>query len=110
VRAEQEYETGADLIDAQADMLEDSDIDSPIVPAPYAGGFGMGTQPQGMDMSPLATAGPARPGQSHSAAQPYPSMTQLLESNQEWGDPLGLNMMSMSSFPAHQFSFDQNMR
>jgi len=98
---EQEY-------DAQADMVEDSELDTPSGPGPYPAGFNSdGTQP--MLLSP-ASNGPGGhvPEQQHPAAvsnQQYPSMTQqLLDHNVDW-DPFGLS--ASMAFPTQQYQFDQ---
>ncbi|KAF6815696.1 bZIP transcription factor [Colletotrichum sojae] len=104
---EQEY-------DAPADMIEDSEIDTPSGPGPYPSTFS-GDAPQNMMPSPASVG----PGQQHMTTQaeqtqpaqttqgPYPSMSQLLDPNMEW-DPFGLS--ASMAFPAH-FSFDtSNMR
>ncbi|KAM5351256.1 hypothetical protein ACJ41O_003979 [Fusarium nematophilum] len=105
---EQEY-------DAQADMIDDSEIETPGGPHGYTPGFN-GDNQQPMMMSP-ASNGPGhqmtpshepvhqQPQTSHSQ---YPSMTQLLDQNIDW-DPFGLS--ASMAFPTQQFQFDQtNMR
>ncbi|WYZ40467.1 hypothetical protein EsH8_IV_000808 [Colletotrichum jinshuiense] len=103
---EQEY-------DAPADMIEDSEIDTPSGPGPYPSAFS-GDTPQQMMASP-ASVGPGQHMTSQSeSAQPahtsqgaYPSMTQLLDTGIDW-DPFGLS--ASMAFPS-QFSFDtSNMR
>lgn len=105
---EQEY-------DAQADMIDDSEIETPGGPGPYPSGFNSDPQ-QPMMLSP-ASNGPGHqmtpshepvhhPQTSHSSQ--YPSMTQLLDQNLDW-DPFGLS--ASMAFPSQQFQFDQaNMR
>lgn len=103
---EQEY-------DAPADMIEDSEIDTPSGPGPYPNNFS-GDAPQNMMASPNSV-GPGRHMTSQAeSAQPaqttggaYPSMTQLLDTGIDW-DPFGLS--ASMAFPS-QFSFDtSNMR
>ncbi|OBR14029.1 BZIP transcription factor [Colletotrichum higginsianum IMI 349063] len=104
---EQEY-------DAPADMIEDSEIDTPSGPGPYPNGFSGDTQQQMM-----ASPNSVGPGQQHMTSQgesaqtphttqgAYPSMTQLLDTGIDW-DPFGLS--ASMAFPS-QFSFDtSNMR
>ncbi|GKT53380.1 BZIP transcription factor [Colletotrichum tofieldiae] len=103
---EQEY-------DAPADMIEDSEIDTPSGPGPYPSGFS-GDAPQQMMPSPNSVG----PGQhmtsqgesaqpAHTTQGAYPSMTQLLDTGIDW-DPFGLS--ASMAFPS-QFSFDtSNMR
>ncbi|KAK1474496.1 hypothetical protein CABS01_15839 [Colletotrichum abscissum] len=105
---EQEY-------DAPADMIEDSEIDTPSGPGPYPSGFS-GDAPQHMMTSPnsvgpghgqhmTSQAEPAQP--THTTQGAYPSMTQLLDTGIDW-DPFGLS--ASMAFPS-QFSFDtSNMR
>lgn len=105
---EQEY-------DAQADMIDDSEIETPGGPTPYPSGFNSDPQ-QPMMMSPASNGPghqmtpshepPQQPQTSHSSQ--YPSMTQLLDQNLDW-DPFGLS--ASMAFPSQQFQFDQaNMR
>lgn len=108
IGTEQEY-------DAQADMIDDSEIETPGGPGPYPSGFNSDPQ-QPMMLSP-ASNGPGHqmtpshepvhhPQTSHSSQ--YPSMTQLLDQNLDW-DPFGLS--ASMAFPSQQFQFDQaNMR
>ncbi|CAI0650224.1 hypothetical protein GCG54_00006678 [Colletotrichum gloeosporioides] len=103
---EQEY-------DAPADMIEDSEIDTPSGPGPYPNNFS-GDAPQNMMASPnsvgpgqhmTSQAESAQPAQTTGGA--YPSMTQLLDTGIDW-DPFGLS--ASMAFPS-QFSFDtSNMR
>lgn len=106
---EQEY-------DAQADMIDDSEIETPGGPTPYPSG-GFSNEPQQPMMLSPASNGPGhqmtpshepphQPQTSHSSQ--YPSMTQLLDQNLDW-DPFGLS--ASMAFPTQQFQFDQaNMR
>ncbi|EXF79870.1 hypothetical protein CFIO01_13451 [Colletotrichum fioriniae PJ7] len=105
---EQEY-------DAPADMIEDSEIDTPSGPGPYPSGFS-GDAPQHMMTSPNSV-GPGQgqhmtsqaepPQPAHTTQGAYPSMTQLLDTGIDW-DPFGLS--ASMAFPS-QFSFDtSNMR
>ncbi|KAH8126350.1 hypothetical protein ACSS6W_003949 [Trichoderma asperelloides] len=87
---EQEYE---------ADMVEDSEIETPSGPGPYPGGFN-GEQ-QTMLLSPASTG----PGHHVTTGSQYPSMSQLLDQNADWGDPFGLS--ASMAFPAQPFPFDQ---
>lgn len=88
---EQEYE---------ADMVEDSEIETPSGPGPYPGGFN-GEQ-QTMLLSPASTG----PGHHQvTTGSQYPSMSQLLDQNADWGDPFGLS--ASMAFPAQPFPFDQ---
>jgi hypothetical protein len=87
---EQEYE---------ADMVDDSEIETPSGPGPYPGGFN-GEQ-QAMLLSPASTG----PGHQVTTASQYPSMTQLLDQNADWGDPFGLS--ASMAFPTQPFPFDQ---
>lgn len=108
VAQEQEYDQG--------DMIDDSEIETPGGPTPYAsGGFSSESQ-QPMMLSPASNGPghqmtpshepPHQPQTSHSSQ--YPSMTQLLDQNLEW-DPFGLS--ASMAFPNQQFQFDQaNMR
>jgi hypothetical protein len=97
---EQEY-------DAPADMLDDSEIETPSGPGPYPSPFPNGTQP--MTMSPTTAIPGTQPPQPNELlhpvqhGQPYPSMTQLLEGGLDW-DPFGLS--ASMAFP-NQF-FDQS--
>nr|XP_036584766.1 bZIP transcription factor [Colletotrichum truncatum]KAF6794416.1 bZIP transcription factor [Colletotrichum truncatum] len=103
---EQEY-------DAPADMIEDSEIETPSGPGPYPSNFS-GDAPQNMLASPTSVgpgqhmtsqAESVQPAQTTQGA--YPSMTQLLDTGIDW-DPFGLS--ASMAFPS-QFSFDtSNMR
>ncbi|UKZ51548.1 hypothetical protein TrVGV298_005308 [Trichoderma virens] len=86
---EQEYE---------ADMVEDSEIETPSGPGPYPGGFNGEQQP--MLLSPASTG----PGHQVTAASQYPTMTQLLDQQPDW-DPFGLS--ASMAFPNQPFQFDQ---
>ncbi|KAH7329351.1 basic-leucine zipper transcription factor [Stachybotrys elegans] len=104
---EQEY-------DAQATVMDDSEMDTPAGPGPYPGSFQHdGGQP--VMLSPASTVPGPHPHPHDSAphpsssGQPYPSMTQLLDQNLDW-DPFGLSA-SMAFPNQQQFSYDQpNMR
>jgi hypothetical protein len=94
---EQEY-------DAQADMVDDQELDTQSGPGPYPSNFGNDCN-QPMMLSPAST-GPGHhvsqvPDQlQHSQQTPnqqYPSMTQLLDQNLDW-DPFGLS--ASMAFPA----------
>ncbi|KAK5989926.1 hypothetical protein PT974_08189 [Cladobotryum mycophilum] len=87
---EQEYE---------ADMVDDSEIETPSGPGPYPGGFNGEQQP--MLLSPAST-GPGH--QVPTSNSQYPSMTQLLDQNADW-DPFGLS--ASMAFPTQPFQFDQ---
>ncbi|KAL7792529.1 hypothetical protein V8C37DRAFT_126793 [Trichoderma ceciliae] len=87
---EQEYE---------ADMVDDSEIETPSGPGPYPGGFAGEHQP--MLLSPASTG----PGHQVTTSSQYPSMTQLLDQNADWGDPFGLS--ASMAFPTQPFQFDQ---
>ncbi|KAL2213321.1 hypothetical protein CC79DRAFT_1316148 [Sarocladium strictum] len=100
---EQEY-------DAQADMVDDSEIETPG-PGPYPANFN--------DTGSQVFPSPSSNGTGHhipaqtdnhppgTNAQ-YPSMTQLLDQNLDW-DPFGLS--ASMAFPAQHYQFDQtNMR
>ena len=97
---EQEY-------DAQGDLMDDPDLDTPSGPGPYPAPF---SGPQQMAMSPTTPGSRHVPSpQSIHTSRPaqYGTMTQLLDSNLEW-DPFGLS--ASMAFP-NQFAFDQsNMR
>jgi hypothetical protein len=95
--------------DNQADMVDDSEIETPS----GHGGFGTAfnsdtTQP--MLLSPTST-GPAHHEQGgHQASLsnhnfPFPSMTQLLDHQTMDWDPFGLS--ASMAFPSQQFPFDQ---
>ncbi|RFU73566.1 meab [Trichoderma arundinaceum] len=86
---EQEYE---------ADMVDDSEIETPSGPGPYPGGFHSEQQP--MLLSPASTG----PGHHVTTSSQYPSMTQLLDQNADW-DPFGLS--ASMAFPGQPFQFDQ---
>jgi hypothetical protein len=105
---EQEYD--------QADMIDDSEIETPGGQTSYPSG-GFSSEPQQPMMLSPASNGPGhqmtpshdpphQPQTSHSSQ--YPSMTQLLDQNLDW-DPFGLS--ASMAFPNQQFQFDQaNMR
>lgn len=102
-RLEQEY-------DAQADMVDDSELDTPSGPGPYP------TFPnEGGQMLSPSSNGPARhmrpqpePHHGQTTSQPYPSMTSLLDQNLDW-DPFGLS--ASMAFPPQPYQLDQaNMR
>ncbi|KEY64831.1 hypothetical protein S7711_08840 [Stachybotrys chartarum IBT 7711] len=105
---EQEY-------DAQANMIEESEMETSGGPGPYPAGYNGhhhdGHQP--VMLSPASSApGPQFPHPQESthvpasSAQPYPSMTQLLDQNLEW-DPFGLSA-SMAFPNQQQFQYDQS--
>ncbi|KAM0249473.1 hypothetical protein ACHAP5_002862 [Fusarium lateritium] len=107
---EQEY-------DAQADMIDEPEIETPAAHGGYSSGYN-GDNQQPMMMSP-ASSGPGHqmtpshepvqqpPQTSHSQ---YPSMTQLLDQNGLDWDPFGLSA-SMAFPNGQQFQFEQaNMR
>ncbi|QPC65395.1 hypothetical protein HYE67_007626 [Fusarium culmorum] len=110
---EQEY-------DAQADMIDEPEIETPAGHGGYPSGYN-GENQQPMMMSP-ASSGPGhqmtpshepvqqqqqQPQTSHSQ---YPSMTQLLDQNGLDWDPFGLSA-SMAFPNGQQFQFEQaNMR
>ncbi|KAK7414875.1 hypothetical protein QQX98_006296 [Neonectria punicea] len=105
---EQEY-------DAQADMIDDSEIETPGGPGPYPPNFNSDPQ-QPMMLSPASNGPGHQMTPSHepphhtqtSHSSQYPSMTQLLDQNLDW-DPFGLS--ASMAFPSQQFQFDQaNMR
>ena len=103
LRAEQEY-------DAQNEMVDESEIDTPSGPGPYPSSYNHDNKPQAL-LSPAASTGPSLlPHDAGSASQPtsaagqYPSMTQLLDQNLDW-DPFGLS--ASMAFPTQQFQFDQ---
>ncbi|KAI5465479.1 hypothetical protein BGZ63DRAFT_105202 [Mariannaea sp. PMI_226] len=103
--------------DAQADMVDDSEIETPGGPNTYPPGGYSNEHQQPMMLSPASNGPghqvtpshhepPHQPQTSHSSQ--YPSMTQLLDQNLDW-DPFGLS--ASMAFPAQQFQFDQtNMR
>lgn len=100
---EQEY-------DAQADMVDDSEIETPG-PGPYPANFNdAGSQ---VFPSPTSNGTGHQIQQQHDNHPPgtssqYPSMTQLLDQNLDW-DPFGLS--ASMAFPAQHYQFDQtNMR
>lgn len=105
---EQEY-------DAQADMIDDSEIETPAGHGGYPSGYN-GDNQQPMMMSPASNGPGHQMTPSHEPVQPpqtthsqYPSMTQLLDQNGLDWDPFGLT--ASMQFPAQQFQFDQtNMR
>ncbi|PKS10226.1 hypothetical protein jhhlp_001976 [Lomentospora prolificans] len=98
---EQEY-------DAQADIMDDSEIDTPSGPGPYPAPFS--DPSQAMAMTPASPDQPrqmpsgAQAVQTSGSMQAYGNLTQLLEPNLEW-DPFGLS--ASMAFPS-QFSFDQS--
>ncbi|KAM0562079.1 hypothetical protein ACHAPJ_002523 [Fusarium lateritium] len=106
---EQEY-------DAQADMVDEPEIETPAGHGGYPSGYN-GDNQQPMMMSP-ASSGPGhqmtpshepvqQPQTTHSQ---YPSMTQLLDQNGLDWDPFGLSA-SMAFPNGQQFQFEQaNMR
>lgn len=97
---EQEY-------DAQGDLMDDADLDTPSGPGPYPAPF---SGPQHLAMSPTTPGSrhaPSPQSMHTSRSAQYGTMTQLLDSNLEW-DPFGLS--ASMAFP-NQFAFDQsNMR
>lgn len=97
---EQEY-------DAQADMVEDTELDAPSGPGPYPAPF---TNDGGQMLSPTSN-GPGHMPQHdpQTTGQPYPSMTSLLDhQNIDW-DPFGLS--ASMAFPSQPYQLDQtNMR
>jgi hypothetical protein len=107
---EQEY-------DAQANMMDESEIDTPGGPGQYPAGFnGNNNHPepnQSVMLSPASSAPGPQYSQHHdnpphaaSSGQPYPSMTQLLDQNLDW-DPFGLSA-SMAFPNQQQFQYDQS--
>ncbi|KAH6606822.1 hypothetical protein Trco_005975 [Trichoderma cornu-damae] len=90
---EQEYE---------ADMVDDSEIETPSGPGPYPGGFNGEHQP--MLLSPASTGHGHGHGHQVTTSSHYPSMTQLLDQNADW-DPFGLS--ASMAFPGQPFHFDQ---
>jgi hypothetical protein len=100
---EQEY-------DAQAEMVDDSEIETPG-PGPYPANFN--------DAGSQVFPSPSSNGTGHQIQGPndnhppgtgaqYPSMTQLLDHNVDW-DPFGLS--ASMAFPTQHYQFDQtNMR
>ncbi|KAF4976667.1 hypothetical protein FZEAL_6705 [Fusarium zealandicum] len=105
---EQEY-------DAQADMIDDSEIETPAGHGNYSSGYS-GDAQQPMMMSPASNGPGHQMTPSHEPAHQaptshaqYPSMTQLLDQNGLDWDPFGLS--ASMAFPTQQFQFDQaNMR
>ncbi|KAF3347584.1 Putative NADH dehydrogenase [Verticillium dahliae VDG2] len=101
---EQEY-------DAPADMVDDSEMDTPSGPGPYPAQYqdgqpSMVTSPNGGHNGHHVTQGEAVQS-SQAPHGAYPSMTQLLDNGGDW-DPFGLS--ASMAFPT-QFSFDtSNMR
>lgn len=101
---EQEY-------DAQADMVDDSEIETPSGPGPYPPGF----PNDGAQMLSPSSNGPGHhmphndpPHHGQTSNQQYPSMTQLLDQNLDW-DPFGLS--ASMAFPPQAYPLDQsNMR
>jgi hypothetical protein len=93
--------------DHQADMIDDSEIETPNGPSGFSTAFNSDTT-QPMLLSPTST-GPAHHEQGgHHASlsnHHFPSMTQLLDhQNLDW-DPFGLS--ASMAFPSQQFPFDQ---
>ncbi|KPM42614.1 hypothetical protein AK830_g3926 [Neonectria ditissima] len=106
---EQEY-------DAQADMIDDSEIETPGGPGHYPTNNFNSDPQQPMMLSPASNGPGHQMTPSHepvhhtqtSHSSQYPSMTQLLDQNLDW-DPFGLS--ASMAFPSQQFQFDQaNMR
>ncbi|CAI6091998.1 hypothetical protein V2G26_013532 [Clonostachys chloroleuca] len=105
---EQEY-------DAQADMVDDSEMDTPGGPGPYPSSF----HHEAPHVLSPASNGPGHhhglPQQHHEPQHhgqttqgQYPSMTQLLDQNLDW-DPFGLS--ASMAFPSQSYTVDQaNMR
>ncbi|ROT38554.1 hypothetical protein SODALDRAFT_277334 [Sodiomyces alkalinus F11] len=102
---EQEY-------DAPADMMDDSEMDTPGGPGPYPAPYTDGhrsvvTSPTSGINGHHGTRSDAIPT-THVTHAAYPSMTQLLDNGSSDWDPFGLS--ASMAFPA-QFSFDtSNMR
>jgi hypothetical protein len=103
---EQEYDT-------QADMIDDSELDTPSGPGPYPT-FPTDNGPQMLSPSsnpPGQQQGPPHHDHQHhsqTSAQPFPSMTTLLDQNLDW-DPFGLS--ASMAFPPQPYQLDQsNMR
>ncbi|OAQ70083.1 MEAB protein [Pochonia chlamydosporia 170] len=93
--------------DNQADMVDDSEIETPSGHGGFGAAFNSDTT-QPMLLSPTST-GPAHHEQGgHQASvsnHHFPSMTQLLDhQNLDW-DPFGLS--ASMAFPSQQFPFDQ---
>ena len=99
---EQEYDA--------PELIDDSELDTPSGPGPYPAAF-VNEAPHPMAISPTSS-GPGHhvpmSTESMMSGQPFPSMTQLLDSNLDW-DPFGLS--ASMAFPT-QYSFDptNNMR
>ncbi|KID86535.1 MEAB protein [Metarhizium guizhouense ARSEF 977] len=94
--------------DSRADMVDDSEIETPSGHGSFGGAFNSDTT-QPMLLSPTST-GPAHHEQGgHQASlsnHHFPSMTQLLDhQNLDW-DPFGLS--ASMAFPNQQFPFDQS--
>ncbi|GKU19992.1 unnamed protein product [Fusarium langsethiae] len=110
---EQEY-------DAQADMIDEPEIETPAGHGGYPSGYS-GENQQPMMMSPASSGPGHQMTPSHEPAQQqqqqpqtshsqYPSMTQLLDQNGLDWDPFGLSA-SMAFPNGQQFQFEQaNMR
>ncbi|KAG9257225.1 MEAB protein [Emericellopsis atlantica] len=103
---EQEY-------DAPPDVAEESDIETPSGPGPYAAGNFANEGPQ--LLSP-ASNGPGHVPHQHHEHQPssmnggqtYPSMTSLLDhQNMDW-DPFGLS--ASMAFPSQSYQVDPSVR
>lgn len=101
---EQEY-------DAQADMVDESEIETPSGPGPYPSSF-HSEGPQLLSPSSNGHGQNLPPQEPHHHVHPsgpqYPSMTQLLDQNLDW-DPFGLS--ASMAFPSQPYHIDQtNMR
>lgn len=96
MNTEQEYDA--------PEMMDDSELDTPSGPGPYPASFTTEAS-QSMTTSPTTSApGHQLPTSAEpmQTGQPFPSMTQLLDSNLDW-DPFGLS--ASMAFPT-QFTFD----
>ena len=103
--SEQEY-------DAQNEMIDDSEVDTPSGGGPYPPGFNTSESNHPLMLSPATSNGAGHHLQDHiQSVQPtasggqYPSMTQLLDQNLDW-DPFGLS--ASMAFPTQQFQFGQS--
>jgi len=100
---EQEY-------DAQADMVDDSELDTPSGPGPYPAFPNEGSHmlsPSSNGPGQHMSQQPETPHHGQTTGQGYPSMTSLLE-QQDW-DPFGLS--ASMAFPTQAYQLDQaNMR
>ena len=93
--------------DNHADMVDDSEIETPSGRSAFGGAAFNSDTTQPMLLSPTST-GPAHheQGGHHAsiAGHPFPTMTQLLDQNLDW-DPFGLS--ASMAFPGQQYPFDQ---